>query len=177
MENYTYKNEEGRNAFMWAVWERHHQSLRLYASRVCARFGSSISDSDDAMQEFYHKLLVNHEFIAVKYREHGLRYLMTIIRNEIFGIERKRKSMERISEVYTQPIPLSVDISHYSLEPHLEDVLKTAAKWLSEQDVNILKYYLEGYTHHEIGEKLQMNPRTIGVRIHRMKKTLKSHMT
>lgn len=83
--------------------------------------------------------------------------------------------MGRMKEIFSiQPPPVG-DVFSYCVEVHSERFMEDLCELLSEQDFKVMKLYIEGLSYEEIAGYLEMNINTVGVRIHRAKKTLAPH--
>ncbi len=169
------QNEE-RNAFVESVLDSYHKPLYAFAFRLCRQFGFDPTYADDVLQEFYWKMLTRYPPIAEKLEAHGPAYLFSMVQREVLSIGRKSKSLQRINKVLGRSALKEAKPGYYSAEEAVNNFLQDIEKLVSEQDLEILRYYLEGYSMKEVGEMMEMNPSTVGVRIHRAKIRLAPHL-
>lgn len=168
------QNEE-RDAFVVAIYDSCHKPLYLQAFRLCRQYGFDPSFADDALQELYRKLLTKYPAIAAKLDEHGPGYLFGMLQRELLSLKRKHKSLKRIHQVAGEMTPDIAKPGYYASEEAINNLLREIETLVAQEDLDILKYYLEGYSMKEIGELMGMNPSTVGVRIHRLKQQLAPH--
>lgn len=157
------------------IHEVHHESLLLFATGLCRRFEMDASFANDLLQEFYYSVITRYEIVAKGYAEKGLPYLCQMIKNEIIDQDRKVKGLERKKELFSMEIPRSADVFSHCFELQSEKFLEDMSILLPAQDFQIMKLYMDGHSYDEIGEFMEMIPSTVGVRIHRAKKTLGPH--
>lgn len=169
-------HEKERDEFVLGIYGPCHKPLYSFACGWCKRHGFDPSFADDALQEFYLKLVSKYPAIAVKVNEYGNGYLFRMLQRELFSLIRKSKSLRRIGEVIGERAPREAKPGYYSTEEAIDSFLRDIEKLASEEELEILRYYLEGYTMKEIGEFMAMNPSTAGVRIHRLKRRLEPHL-
>ncbi|MCB9298895.1 MAG: RNA polymerase sigma factor [Lewinellaceae bacterium] len=169
MEDQQLNQTEERDAFVLGILASCHKALHVYASGLCAKFGFDPSSAADALQEFYVKLIAKYPDIAKSYEKHGPPYLFTMVRREVLTMHRKAKSLKRIHHMFGEMSPKAASLFSYSAEESINRLLHSVEKLLSETDLAILYYYLQGYSMKEIGELMPMHPSTVGVRIHRAK--------
>lgn len=172
--NPLHQNQE-RDAFFEGVYQSCHKPLHLYAVGLCKQFGYDSSSADDALHEVYYKLLSKYPATAESFQMHGPGYLFRMVRNEMLGLNRKEKSLNRIYKVWGERSPREATPNCYSREEFIDWALRILEKLLSEKDLALFKLYLYGYSMKELGEELGMNPSTVGVRIHRIKQRLTSY--
>ena len=175
MENDNLHSIQARDQFVYSIRERHHELLLTYAQGLCLRYHYCISNADDAMQQYYLKVLHFYEEKKNGYEARGVRFLRVMVRNELLGMGRKRKSLARLGEIFHGALPKSADQHGWATDPYIQEFYDKIAPHLSDGDTQIMRLYAEGYSHEEIGQELGMNPSTAGVRIHRAKKTLAPH--
>lgn len=175
MDKEKFYKKGSRNAFVSTIYKLHHEKLLLHAIGLCNKHGYSFFDAEDLMQELYRKALQSFEVTEAGYATHGIRYLMGILRNELYGMNRKRKSISRLGGIYYDSVPKTGELDGLATGPLVRMFQEMIAPYLSEKDARIMKLYVEGYSHEEIGQMLGMKPSTAGVRIHRAKKTLAPH--
>ncbi len=166
---------QARDGFVCFIQERHHEQLLVYVQGLCRRFRHCISYADDAMQQYYLKVLQFYEATKAGYEAKGIRFLRVMVRNELLGMSRKRKSLARLGEIYHGALPKSTDALGWAAETYIAEFFEKIVPFLSGEDARIMRLYIEGYSHEEIGEELGMKPSTVGVRIHRAKKILAPH--
>ena len=163
-----FQNEE-RDAFVLDIHRTLHNSLHLHAIALCKQYGYDLSYAGDFLQEVYRKLLSKYPAIASKIRKHGTKYLFGMIRNEVLSAKRKDKSLARIHKVFGEAAPKEARLHCYCVEEAINRLLYSIERLVTEQDLEILRHYLHGYSTKETGELLSMKPSTVGVRIHRAK--------
>lgn len=169
-------HEKERDEFVLGIYGSCHKPLYLQAFRLCKKYGFDPSFADDALQELYRKLLYKYPAIAAKYEKHGRAYLYKILQRELLSLKRKDKSLKRICDVIGERAPRKAKPGHYSTEEAIVSFLRDIEKLVSEEELDILRYYLEGYAMKEIGEFMATNPSTVGVRIHRLRRRLEPHL-
>ncbi len=176
MNDQQLNQEEERDAFVEGVHDSHHTSLHNFAIGLCKQFRYGPSSADDALQEFYQKLLSKFPAIAAKVEKHGPPYLFSMVRREVLSMNRKDKSLQRIHKVFGEMAPKKASLYCYSAEESTSRLLHGIEKLVSEVDLAILQHYLQGYSMKEIGGLIAMNPSTVGVRIHRARRRLAPHL-
>lgn len=169
--------EKERDEFVLEVHESCHKPLYAFAYGLCRRYGFDPTDAEDAVQGVFEKLLYKYPGIAAKASgKHRRGYLFRMVERELLTLKRKNKSLKRIGEVIGEWAPREVKPGHYSTEEAIDSFLREIEKLASEEELEILRYYLEGYTMKEVGEFMAMNPSTVGVRIHRLRRRLEPHL-
>ncbi len=161
------------NALALFFYENYHEPLFSYARNLCKRFGKDASFADDLLQEFYVSVLERSELAWKGYRSHGLAYLRQMIRFDLIDQQRKDKSAARMKKLLVKQVSEKTGIYACYGPAYIERFLEDISELLSADNLRLMKLYLEGYSYAEIGEKLDMNPKTVGVRIHRVKKMIK----
>ncbi len=169
-------DEEDRDATVHFLYQNCHHALYLYATGLCKRFGIDISQADDLMQEFYLNVLRNHRPIIRGYFEKGIRYLYGVIKFDLFDFHRKQKSIRRIEEAYALGVRINFNIHYLTNDLFFEQFTDQLNLLLPEESCRLFKMYLQGYSYKEIQKRLKLNISTVGVKIHRIKKTLASHL-
>lgn len=177
MNDQQSNQEQERNAFVAGIYNSFHKQLLIFAASLCRQFGYSIGYADDALQELYRKLLYKFPPIATKIEKYGVRYLFSMVRTEVLNMDRKDKSLQRIHKVLGETMPKEASLYCYSVEESISRLLHDIEKLVSEEDLAILRHYLQGCSMKEIGELMAMNPSTVGVRIHRARIRLAPHLS
>jgi len=163
-----------RDAAVQYLYEKYDSVLYNYTAGLCKRYKIPVSYAEDLMQEFYLSVLKNHQGIIKGYAARGIKFLFRVIKNDLFDFNRKKKSRLRLEEIYTIGVQLDVDLFYLAPEffqAHFTDQLK---RLLPKTDYDVFKLYLQGYSYQEIHQSLQLNTNTIGVKIFRSKKILRT---
>jgi RNA polymerase sigma factor (sigma-70 family) len=150
--------------------------LLTYSISVAKRFSHLHLKGDDYLQMFYLKVMTNSEVIFAGYQEHGVKYLMSIIKNEILNTNRKQQKRKIREEESCQEKILATKKDDAAKEYSLEDLLRILKVHLKRIDYEILVYYLEGYQAKEIAKMVGLHYRTVGTRIFRIKKDLQTYL-
>jgi len=163
-----------RDATVQYLYEEYDSVLYNYTVGLCKRYNIPIAQAEDLMQEFYLSVLKNHLGIIKGYHARGIKFLFRVIKNDLFDYHRKKKSQLRLEEIYSMGVRL--DFNLYYLAPDLFQANFTdqIKRLLPTTDYTVFKLYLQGYTYREIQNKLEINLNTIGVKIFRAKKILRS---
>lgn len=164
-----------RDAAVKYLYEKYDPILYNYTAGLCRRYKIHVSQAEDLMQEFYLSVLKNHHAIIQGYLARGIKFLLRVIKNDLFDFNRKQKSRNRLEEIYTLGVSVKYDL--YYLAPDLfqanfTDQLK---RLLPPSDYAVFKLYLQGYAYREISNLLKLNENTIGVKIFRSKKLLRNY--
>jgi len=106
------ESELSRDSFVQFLYQKHHEALFFYTIGWCKRFKFDSSYADDLLQEFYETVLENHKKIAKGYALHGIKFLFQVIKYDLLDLNRSRKSMDRVEQVYALGIEATSDI-HY----------------------------------------------------------------
>lgn len=162
----------GRDALALFFYEQYHELLLAYAAGLCRRLGLDVSLADDLLQDFYAAVLNRHELAWKGYTERGVAYLFQMVRFDALDLRRKDKSIARMKELLASQAPVQADIYSLCGEAYAEQFLEGLGRLLSPENLSIMKLYVEGFSYAEIGQQLGMNPKTVGVRIHRAKKAV-----
>lgn len=165
-----------RDDLVCVIHAEYHEALLFHAKGVCKRFGFDPSFANDLLQEVYMKVLLRPELIQEGLDKSGPSYLFTMIKRNCINLQRKGKSLDRLKEVFDHEAPRIADINHLCIQIHAENFLEDLQACLSEQDFEIMRRYINGYTYQEIGQEIGMNSSTVGVRIHRSRKMLVKHL-
>lgn len=166
-------NKGERDSFLLEIFNRLHQALRSYAIGLCALYHLDLSYADDVMQEFYLQVLKKFEKVTVGCTKSGDRYLYKMVQNEVKELRRRLQSRNRLQKILGLNLPEPTISQQYPIEHYIEDFLQRAAAFLNEKDLMLLKLYLEGWKMAEIGQQMELNQSSVGVRIHRIKKDLR----
>lgn len=176
MDNSLQSKGPTRNGFVCMIHEKYHKFLILFAYKLCAQFDCDPSLADDLLQDFYQKLLDNHEYIAEKFKGDNVSYLFRMIQNRMLDIKRKKSSTNNQDETFTNAQPQIGSIHSLCSEMYYDNFFQTLDKILSKPDSELMKLYIKGHSYKEIGEMLSLNPSTVGVKIYRAKKILITHL-
>ena len=106
------------------------------------------------------------------YRERGVGYFFTVLRNLLIEQGRKAKSMERLCKTLEADLPKAGNLYHFCVRAHSDEFKEDLRKYLNEKDYQIMALYIDGYSYDEIGELLGMTGNNVGVRISRIKRRL-----
>ena len=163
-----------RDTTVQYLYEEYDSILYNYTVGLCKRYNIPIVQAEDLMQEFYLSVLKNHSGIIKGYLTRGMKFLFRVIKNDLFDYHRKKKSQQRLEEIYSMGVRL--DFNLYYLAPDLfhANFTNQIKRLLPSTDYVVFKLYLQGYTYQEIQNQLQLNINTIGVKIFRAKKILRS---
>ncbi len=157
------------------IHHKHHKTLLLYALGLCKKFQLDPSYAYDLMQDFYIAAMGNFEMLEKKYRENGLGALCRTLRYDIYDLGRKKKSIKRVEQVFSESRLKSNSIYYLCSEIQSELFYRVMEQCLSERDFNLMCLYIEGYSYDEIAEKLKMKNGTVSSAIHRSKEKLEVH--
>lgn len=170
------ESELSRDGLVKFLYQKHHEALLFFTVGWCKRFGFDVSYADDLLQEFYEAVLNNHTKIARGYSLHGIKFLFQVIKYDLLDLNRSKKSKERVEQIYALGIDATSDIHYLCAEEFHQQFFEQLKRLLSEEDCVVMSLYLQGYSYEEIGRKIKMNTNTVGVRIHRAKRTLQKHI-
>lgn len=173
------KNEEplglGRDAAVKYLHEKYDAVLFNYTAGLCRRYQIHVSQAEDLMQEFYLSVLKNHQAIIKGYLARGLKFLFRVIKNDLFDFNRKKKSRNRLEEIYTMGVSLEFDLFYLAPDLFHAQFTDQLKRLLPQADYGVFKLYLQGYSYREINKLLKLNENTIGVKIFRSKKLLRTY--
>ncbi|WP_367389019.1 RNA polymerase sigma factor [Lewinella sp. LCG006] len=155
---------------------KYHKMLLTYSISVAKRFSHLPLKGDDYLQMFYLKVITNSEVIFAGYQQHGVKYLMSIIKNEILNTNRKQQKRKIREEEFCQEKVLATGKDESAKEYSLEDLLRIVKVRLKSMDYEIFVHYLEGYQAKEIAKMVGLNHQTVGTRIFRIKKDLQAYL-
>lgn len=123
--------------------------------------------AEDLTQETFIKVIRNIDKFDVYGKAKFSTYIITLCKNSYIDYYRKqKKSMNNVE------IDDNLNLQYENIEDAVLDRLdaETAAAYLKrlpeEQEIVIKMKYIEGLTLKEIGEKLELEPKTIKSRIH-----------
>lgn len=123
--------------------------------------------SEDITQETFIKLIRNIEKFDIYGKAKFSTYLITLCKN--CYIDYLRKNKKYINNIY---IDENLNIGYTNVEEMVidkieyENINKSLEKLPEDQRIVIKMKYIEGLTLKEIGEKLEIEPKTIKSRIH-----------
>jgi len=164
------------NSFVRYIHQKYHHTLYFFAVSLCKRFKFDVSYADDLMQEFYHNVLAKGQQVYDGYQSHGLNSLMRILHYDIHDMERKRKSIARVQEVFAHAIDSKVDVNYFAYQICSEKFMQYMEQALNPQEQAVMKLFVEGYKHREIADLLNMNINTVSGNVRRAKKKLKDFL-
>lgn len=166
---------EGRDAAVEYFYEQYDTVLFNYTAGLCRRYQIHVSQAEDLMQEFYLSVLKNHQAVIRGYLARGLKFLFRVIKNDLFDFNRKKKSRNRIEEIYALGVTLEFDLFYLAPDLFHAQFTDQLKRLLPPSDYAVFKLYLQGYSYREINQQLKFNENTIGVKIFRSKKLLRAH--
>lgn len=175
MNKHLQSDATERNELVRIIHDAHHESLLFSAVGLCRRFKMDVFSANDLMQEFYYSVMARHDVVAKGYAAGGVSYLYKMLKNEVIDQGRKEKGFDRKEKMLAVDIPRPADIFSHCSEIHSEGFLEDMSRLLPDGDFQVMRLYIDGYSYEEIGESLDMNINTVGVRIHRAKKVLARH--
>lgn len=123
--------------------------------------------SEDITQETFIKLIRNIDKFDIHGKAKFSTYLITLCRNCYFDYFRKNK--KSINDIYIDEI---LNMEYDNVEEKVldriqyQDINTSLEKLTEDQRIVIKMKYIEGLTLKEIGEKLEIEPKTIKSRIH-----------
>ena len=150
----------------------YHSSLLAYSISIAQRFSRNPLRGEDYVNDFYLQVMEKPQLIGSGYDKHGLRYLLRIIRNRVFNVNRSEQARRHREELYCEDRNLVTTAGETAKPLRLREMLHLAEERLSSEDLLLFRHYWEGYTTKEMGTLFDMNPQTVGVRIHRIRKDL-----
>lgn len=158
-----------RNDLITEIYNEYDDFLLTAAIRKCKRYGYSPELAFDFRQEVYLSMMVHFDALEKGYRENGVKYLMTMLRNVVINYWRKQLLIHsRMAEVAEILHPDSAS-RWDDLDAATDELLELVTPHLSEEDRLLLAWYLKGYGNKEIASLTNMNVSTVGVKIHRIK--------
>jgi RNA polymerase sigma factor (sigma-70 family) len=163
--------------FIKYIHDEYHETLLIYAISLCKKHGVDKSIADDILQEFYEVLIASAVRIQVKYREKGIAYLLTAVKNKLLDFHRKKESYGRMKNVLTENFLRLSKLYYYSTEMLSEDLKKVMVDLLKPQEYQIMELYMEGYAYKEIALKLNLKVNTVGTKIKRCKQKLRTYFS
>lgn len=147
--------------------------LRMTMARSVPRRRLAIQKPTN--REFYIAVLNRHEIAWKGYTERGVAYLCQMIRLDVLDQNRKDKSIARMKELFARQQAGEADIHSLCGEAYAQQFLEDISQLLSPENLRVMELYIDGYSYAEIGQQVGMNPKTVGVRIHRAKKVITAH--
>ncbi len=172
-ENIVMRLGLGRDATVSYIHQQYDTVLHNYTVGLCRRYHIPIVQAEDLMQEFYLSVLKNHHAMIKGYLVRGIRFFYRVIKNDVFDFNRKKKSRNRLEEIYTMGVNLDFDLFYLAADLFQVQFTDELSRLLSKPDYAVFKLYLQGYSYREIEQKLCLNQNTIGVKIFRSKKVLR----
>lgn len=163
-----------RDSFVEEVREAHHGKLLLYGLGLCQQLKLKVLAVDDLVQDLYVALLVKWPKSEQGYRQKGIGYLFTILKYDARDALRKEKSAKRQEELFTMKFSGSVDLRGMALKGHLQEFYEVLQKYLKPQIYTIMRYYIDGYSYRDISEMQAIPINTVGTKIARAKKKIKT---
>lgn len=164
--------ESRRDDLVCLIYEEYHEVLLFYTIGICKKFRFDPILAFDLLQDFYMKVLHQSDTVQKGMEKKGVSYLMQILKHLCIDQDRKRKSRHRISDVLEYEGPRISNIYHLCVEICTEGFYEDMQQWLSEENFEIMRLYISGYSYKELAEKFQKPTKTIASRIHRAKKVL-----
>jgi RNA polymerase sigma factor (sigma-70 family) len=156
--------------------KKYHKMLLTYSISMAKRFCHLTHRGEDYLQLFYLKVMDSPEIIFSGYQQYGVKYLMSIIRNEVLSANRKQKNRKVREEAFCHEKILATGKDHAAKEYSLEDLLRIIKARLKAMDYEILVHYREGFQAKEIAKMVGLNHQTVGTRIFRIKKDLQTYL-
>lgn len=154
-------NEETTN--FTAIYYRHVDTVY----RVCFMLLKNRSDTEDAVQTVFTKLLQsNKTFVDV---EHEKAWLIRTAQNHCKNVLRHWWRRKKIT---TDELPENGSIH----SDHLKDVWKLVLELPAKYKTVVYLYYYEGYKTYEIASLLDIKESTVRSQLHKARKLLKIHM-
>lgn len=157
--------------------KEHHHALLLYSISIAKRLNGLSSRGEDILQDFYLKVIKSQELVEKGYEKGGLPYLLRMIRNTALNAQRSRQARLNREEICSCFRLRATGADEAMRKMGEEELLKLIESRLTEREFFIFQHYIEGYTAKEIGTLISMNDKTVGVKIHRIKKRLCKFLT
>lgn len=131
---------------------------------------------DDALQDFY--LTVFRKWDRFPRRPHAvlMASLQTTLRRTFVNILRKEPKFSPLDDLLPQQQPLGT-MYHLTYQTYCDQESERLAELLPEQDGLILQKRIEGFDSKEIAEMLDVRPGYVDVRMHRLRKKLRTHFS
>ena len=167
-ENFTHE----RDKFITALIENHYPSLMLFTTGCLRKYKVSELSPEDILQEVHLTILTKHKLVVKQYEQHGIKYINTIIKNEILNGIRQKKNRLRRYEIFHEKHPITANIFTLCTDIYNSDMMGELSKLLSSQDWDVMRLYIMGYSYDEISEMTGIKQNTIGSKISRSKKKL-----
>lgn len=164
--------ESRRDDLVCLIYEEYHEVLLFYTLGICKKFRFDPTLAFDLLQEFYMKVLIRPDKVQKGIETKGMSYLMQILKHLCIDQDRKRKSLSRITDVLEFDSPRISNIHHLCVEIYTEGFFEDMRQWLTEENFEIMRLYISGFSYKEIAEQFQKPTKTIASRIHRAKKIL-----
>lgn len=149
-----------------------------YVYKFLVKLTGNEDVSEDITQETFIKLIRNIDKFDIHGRAKFSTYIITLCKNCCIDYFRKNKKYD--NSVYFDE---TLNINYDNLEElvidkiQYEDINEKLEKLPREQRIAVKMKYIEGLTLKEIGEKLEIEPKTIKSRIHngivKLRKVLK----
>ncbi len=139
--------------------------------RSAYRYLQQVEDSEDVLIESFNKIF--SQISTFEYRGDGslLKWMKTIVINESLMFLRKKKEI-LVSEMKLQTEELNLAEENF----FHEDIYKVIDKMPTGYRTVFNLFVIEGYSHHEIAEKLQISRNTSKSQLNKARKFLQQHL-
>lgn len=170
-----FKEESLLNAesFTRAVFDRHH----LWMSCL---FGMAKKHQrhliDDVLQEFYAAVFLKWAIIPKEPHARVTSFLYIMLRSKFINALRRERRPLNVEDLLPAEHPSGL-LYHLCFDALLEEQSRYLAGLLPETDFEILKLKMQGFLSKEIAKMLKVKTNYVDVRLHRIRKQLRSHFS
>lgn len=166
--------QSGKVGLFSILIKRYEEKIRRYARK----FLSNTEDINDVLQEIFIKAYVNIQSFDVKRKFSS--WLYRIAHNELINVlkKQKKRTLPLLNLDTFLPYDFSSNNDNINQKIDGAETEKKLDRCLSRLEPKyrepIILYYLESLTYEEIADVMQIPVSTVGVRIKRAKKIIKS---
>ena len=160
-----------QQAFVQEIYQKHHTDLLMYARGKI----QNTLEGEEIIQMFYLKLMDKHIMIADQYEKIGTRYLKRIISNlcnDRFKVKKKRREIISIDD---GGFEIEIDGSNYCPTIIYERYHDELESLLTKLEHHLLEMKIQGYSHQDIAEKLEISISNVSVILFRLRNKIGIH--
>ena len=174
MEEHLCLSKKNKHSFVEMVERQHGLTLWLYSVKLCKAYHYDTSYAHDMIQNLFLKIMEKEKQVKNGYHKQGkgVNYLFKMLRNGLIDKGRKKKSEERVKEIYADTLNAEISIHYMNPELSVESIREILHKHLPEKRAVIMDFYYSGFSYQEIADRLGMPIGTVGTEIKRSKEVL-----